>query len=226
MAIDTSNSADRANLIAGLNGQSGTKTSKSSVEEMQDRFMKLLTTQLKNQDPNNPLDNAQMTSQLAQMSTVEGINKLNDSIGTLLDGYKSSQTMQAASLIGRQVLVDGDVIELKSALGGAAVELNGSADKVTLKIFDDQGIEVRNIDLGPQPAGMHTFIWDGMDDTGQAMADGSYSFTVQAEKGGNKVEATALSLAAVSSVLIKDGSIELQTASLGSRQMSQVRQIY
>lgn len=226
MAIDTSNSADRASVIAGINGQSGTKTSKSGVDEMQDRFMKLLTTQLKNQDPNNPLDNAQMTSQLAQMSTVEGINRLNDSIGTLLDGYKSSQTMQAASLIGRQVLVDGDLIEMKNSLAGGAVELNGKADKLTVKIFDDKGIEVRGIELGPQPAGVHTFIWDGKDNAGQALADGSYSFTVQAEKGGNKVEATSLSLAAVGSVVIKDGGIELQTAGLGSRQMSQVRQIY
>ena len=222
MAIDTSNSA----LVDTLNGGAGAKSTKTNVQEMSDRFMKLLTTQLKNQDPTNPLDNAQMTSQLAQMSTVEGINKLNDSIGTLLSGYKSSQTMQAASLIGRQVLVDGDAIGLTNSLGGGAVELKSDADKLAVKIIDSAGNEVRSIDMGAKGAGVQAFIWDGLDGNGQKLADGDYTFKVEASKEGNEVEATALSLASVSSVVINDSGIELQTIGLGARQMSQVRQIY
>ncbi|MBI5937258.1 MAG: flagellar hook assembly protein FlgD [Betaproteobacteria bacterium] len=219
MAIDTS-------LIDTLNGGTGAKTTKTSVQDMSDRFMKLLTTQLKNQDPTNPLDNAQMTSQLAQMSTVEGINKLNDSIKTLLDGYKSSQTMQAASLIGRQVLVDGDVIGLNKSLGGGAIELKGTTDKTVVRIFDSNGNEVRTLDMGPQKAGVQAFIWDGLDNGGQKLADGSYTFKVDASKDGKDVGVTSLSLAAVSSVVVNDSGIELQTPELGSRLMSQVRQIY
>lgn len=226
MAIDTANSADRTSLVNELNGQSGTKVAKSDVAAMQDRFMTLLTTQLKNQDPNNPLDNAQMTSQLAQMSTVEGISKLNDSISALLDGYKSSQTMQAASLIGHQVLVDGDTLTLNKALGGGAVELKGSVDSLKVNILDANGQVVRTLDKGPQAAGVQSFIWDGKDQNGQQLADGQYSFTVEASKGGTKADATALALVGVSSVVINNGGIELQTIGLGSRQMSQVRQIY
>lgn len=225
MAIDTSTSADRASIVNAINGNAG-KPTKTNVQDMSDRFMKLLTTQLKNQDPTNPLDNAQMTSQLAQMSTVEGINKLNDSIGALLAGYKSSQTMQAASLIGRQVLVDGDAIDLNKSLGGGAVELKGGTDKTLIRIFDSKGNEVRTLDMGSQKAGVQAFIWDGLDNGGQKLADGSYSFKVEASKGGQAVDVTALSLVGVSSVVIKDGGVELQTAGLGSRQLSQVRQIY
>ncbi len=88
---------------------------------MQNRFLKLLTTQLKNQDPLNPMDNAQMTSQLAQMSTVSGIEKLNTTLGKMLDIYDSGQSMQAAGLIGKHVLVPGNTLPLAGgqALGGA-----------------------------------------------------------------------------------------------------------
>lgn len=221
MAIDPA-------LIDGLNGGSATTTAtkKSSVQTMQDQFLKLLTTQLKNQDPTSPMDNAQMTSQLAQMSTVEGITKLNESIDALLAGYKSSQTMQAASLIGRQVLVDGDVIDLNKSLGGGAIELKGGTDKTLVKIFDSNGNEVRTLDMGPQKAGVQAFIWDGLDNSGQKLADGSYTFKVEATKGSEAVDVTSLSLVGVSSVVINDGGIELQTVGLGSRQMGQVRQIY
>lgn len=221
MAIDPA-------LIDSLNGGSTATTavSKSNVKTMQDQFLKLFTTQLKNQDPTNPLDNAEMTSQLAQMSTVEGVNKLNDSINALLAGYKSSQTMQAASLIGRQVLVDGDLVTLNNSLGGGAIELKAPTDKTVVRIFDSNGNEVRTLDMGPQKTGVQAFIWDGLDNSGQKLADGSYSFKVEASKGNEAVDATSLSLVGVSSVAINDSGIELQTDGLGSRQMGQVRQIY
>lgn len=219
MAIDPA-------VIDTINGGSAAKTTKTNVQEISDRFMKLLTTQLRNQDPTNPLDNAQMTSQLAQMSTVEGINKLNDSIGSLLAGYKSSQTMQAASMIGRQVLVDGDVIGLNKSLGGGAIELKGATDKTVIHIYDDKGNEVRTLDMGSQKAGVQAFIWDGLDNGGQQLADGSYTYKVDASKGGKAVDVTSLSLAGVSSVVVNDSGIELQTVELGTRQMGQVRQIY
>ena len=225
MAVTATNN-DQSALLASLNGASGSSAAKGKVAEMEDRFLKLLVTQLRNQDPMNPMENAELTTQLAQMSTVEGINKLNASVQSLLQGYQSSQTMQAASLIGRQVLVDGDAIDLNGGLGAAAMELKGAADKVTVKILNDYGQEVRSLDLGPKSEGMVQFIWDGKSNTGQSVADGNYWFTVEAARAGNYVDATPLAVASVRSVLLTDGNVELDTAGLGPRQLSQVRQIF
>lgn len=219
------NSKDYSAPIAPINGQSSNAPA-GKTAEMQDRFLKILVTQLKNQDPMNPMENAELTSQLAQMSTVEGIARLNTSMETLVKGYQASQTLQAASLIGKQVLVDGDIIDLRNSLGGAAVELQAGADKVLVKVLDDYGNEVRRIDLGARGAGRTDFVWDGRNNAGQPVPDGSYWYAVEATRGKEFVDVKPLALAAVTSVLLKNGGIELQTAALGPRSFDQVRQIF
>lgn len=223
MTVSTTSYAD---LINSINSQGSSNAATSQTAELQDRFLKLLTTQLQNQDPMNPMENAELTSQLAQMSAVEGISKLNSSLETLLAGYQASQTMQAASLIGRTVLTDGDSIDLNSGLGAAAFELAEGADKVVVKIQDANGYELRSLALGGQDAGMVKFAWDGLNNDGQAVADGSYWFVVEAERAGNFVDAAPLALTGVRSVVLSNGKVELDTASLGTRQLDQVRQIF
>ncbi|TCS71518.1 flagellar basal-body rod modification protein FlgD [Sulfuritortus calidifontis] len=225
MAV-TNTQTSYASLIDSINGQTTKKATANQVTDMQDRFLKLLTTQLQNQDPMNPMENAELTSQLAQMSTVEGITKLNTSLDSLLAGYQASQTMQAAALIGRTVLTEGDTIDLNGGLGAAAFELKSGADKVVVKIQDSNGIELRSLALGQQDAGMVKFGWDGLDNNGQAVADGNYWFVVEAERAGNFVDATPLALTGVRSVVLSNGKVELDTASLGIRQLDQVRQIF
>ncbi|NWG86414.1 MAG: flagellar hook assembly protein FlgD [Hydrogenophilaceae bacterium] len=225
MALPTTQTG-YASLIDSINGQSGAKAKTSQIADVQDRFLKLLTTQLKNQDPMNPMENAELTSQLAQMSTVEGVSKLNATLETLLQGYQSSQTMQAASLIGRTVLTDGDTIDLNGSLGAGAFELKESADQVVVKIQDSNGIEVRSLALGPQSDGMVKFGWDGLNNDGQSVPDGGYWFVVEAERAGSFVDATPLALTGVRSVVLNNGKVELDTAGLGTRQLDQVRQIF
>lgn len=219
------NSKDYSAQIAQINGQSSNAPA-SKVAEMQDRFLKILVTQLQNQDPMNPMENAELTSQLAQMSTVEGIAKLNSSMDSLVKGYQASQTVQAAALIGKTVLVDGDTIDLRNRMGGAGMELQGSADKVLVKILDDYGNEVRRLDLGARAAGRVDFAWDGVNNDGQSVPDGSYWYAVEAARGTDFVDVKPLALTGVTSVLLKDGGIELQTATLGPRSFDQVRQIF
>src|SRR5574343_657724 len=103
MATVQSTANTGKDYLASL-GASGGKSA-TSADQIQDRFLKLLTTQLRNQDPLNPLDNAQMTSQLAQINTISGIEKLNTTVGKMLDIYNAGQGMQAAGLIGKYVLV-------------------------------------------------------------------------------------------------------------------------
>lgn len=225
MALTTTQTS-YAGLIDSINGQNGAKAATSQVAEVQDRFLKLLTTQLQNQDPLNPMENAELTTQLAQMSTVEGVNKLNSTLENLLQGYQASQTMQAASLIGRTVLTEGDTIDLNSGLGAAAFELKDSTDQVVVKIQDSNGIEVRSLALGQQSAGLVKFGWDGLNNSGQPAPDGSYWYVVEAQRGGNYVESTPLALTGVRSVVLNNGVAELDTTGLGSRTIDQVRQIF
>ncbi len=226
MALTTSQTS-YAGLIDAINGQGANKKAATSqIAEVQDRFLKLLTTQLKNQDPLNPMENAELTSQLAQMSTVEGVSRLNSTLETLLAGYQASQTMQAASMIGRTVLTDGDTIDLKNGLGAAAFELAQGADQVRVRIQDAYGNEVRTLVLGPQQSGLVKFGWDGLNNAGLPAADGGYWFVVEAERAGNFVEANPLALTSVRSVVLSNGKVELDTAGLGTRLIDQVRQIF
>lgn len=222
MAVAAAN-ADYSNVISSLNG---TAASVSATQEMSDRFLKLLVTQLKNQDPMNPMDNAQMTSQLAQMSTVEGINRLNDSMAGLLSSYQTAQTLQATALLGHQVLTEGDVLNLSggTAVGGA--DLTSAADSVTVTVSDRAGQVLDTLELGAQPAGELHFAWDGTSASGNVMADGQYRFTVSAETAGENVAATSLALVPVSSVSLQNGAVSLELSGIGARSLNQIRQIF
>jgi flagellar basal-body rod modification protein FlgD len=191
----------------------------------QDRFLKLLVTQLKNQDPLNPMDNAQMTSQMAQISTVEGIDKLNATLKMILEGSNENQAMQAAALVGHGVLVPGSGLALSGGMAIGGIELAEPADRVTMTIKDASGIAVRTLELGSREAGSHGFAWDGKTDGGAQAADGAYTISVNAKRGDTQVGAKALELGMVSSVARMNDGISLNVGALGAFKMSDVRQI-
>ena len=138
--------------------------------------MTLLVTQLKNQDPMNPLDNAQITSQLAQLSTVTGVNKLNTTLESLKSSYQSSEALQATNMIGHGVLVEGNYVDLQGGKGILGVDLASAADKVQLIITDPTtGKDVQTIDLGAQAAGTIPMAWDGVPDPTNSMPTASRS---------------------------------------------------
>jgi flagellar basal-body rod modification protein FlgD len=197
----------------------------SQMAATQDRFLKLLVTQLQNQDPLNPMDNAQVTSQMAQLSTVSGIDKLNATVQALSDSMTAAQSLQAASMIGHAALVPGTEIDLASGKSNAAVELTQPADKVTVTISDAKGNVVRTLQLGAQDAGVVGFKWDGMDDTGTAVADGSYKFSATAVLGGKSSSPTTLSYGLVYGVSLTSSGALLNMGTLGEVSMDQIRQI-
>lgn len=224
MAVNSVSSAAQA-LIDATNSSSSAASSSNAMTDAQNRFLKLLTTQLKNQDPLNPLDNAQMTSQLAQISTVSGIEKLNATLQTLLQDSLDTQTTQAASLVGHAVLVPGGGLQLASSAGVGGIELAGAADEVTVTISDANGLPMKTLSLGALAAGVHNFSWDGKTDSGAQAADGNYSIAIAAKQGGEKVDATALSLAMVRSVIRTSQGFALDLGSLGAFTMDEVKQI-
>lgn len=201
-------------------------TAKTGANEIQDRFLTLLVTQLKNQDPMNPMENAELTSQLAQMSTVEGINNLNSSMSELLNGFYSTQNLQAASLIGHEVLAEGNLITLAGSQAGGGVNLADAADAVQVEITDAAGKTVRTLDLGAQDAGIAHFVWDGKDDSGAQLEDGDYQMSIGASQGGVPVQTASLSLSTVTSVTMNSGSFKVDLAGLGQRDLNSVQQIF
>jgi flagellar basal-body rod modification protein FlgD len=213
-----------------------TTTATDSVQADQDKFMKLLVTQLQNQDPLNPMDNAAMTSQLAQLSTVTGINKVNATLESLRTDQATAQSMSALNLIGKGILVEGKGIELSSAKDADGVstsssvfgiDLASAAASVTINIQDKTGKTVRTMSMTNADVGTYPITWDGlMDDKKTTAPDGSYTFTVTATNDGTKAltDATPLQLAAVASVSTGSGGVKLNT-SLGHFTMSEVKEV-
>lgn len=225
--INSTQSTDTAALFAAMNAtaQSGATNNVSSAAATQDRFMKLLVTQMKNQDPLNPMDNAQVTSQMAQLSTVTGIDKMNATLQALSASLSSNQTLQATTMIGHGVLVPGQGVQLSGGAAYGGVDLAQSVDKLNVAIYDQAGALVRNINLGTQPVGLVNWQWDGRDDKGAVVADGNYKFTVDAKQAGASVAATALQFGMVNSVTQGSQGVALSVGSLSGVALSQVRQI-
>lgn len=201
-------------------------SSTNSVADAQDRFLKLLVTQMQNQDPLNPMDNAQVTTQMAQIQTVSGIEKLNQTLQSLSASYAATQTMQSASMIGHSVLTDGNLLTLKGGAAVAGIDLSAAADQVEVDVYDQYGTLVNTNKLGGRDVGSFAFQWDGKDDKGNALPDGNYSFTVKATKGSDKVDATALALGLVNSVRLTSTGSLLNVQGLGEVDMAKVRQIF
>lgn len=213
----------QAQILSSLNGTSSTTTIDKT--NSQDRFLTLLVTQLKNQDPLNPMDNAQVTSQLAQISTVDGIEKLNQTLQALTTNSIDSEALQAAALVGHGVLMAGSGMELSSGMAIGGVDLTGPADGVTVTIKDSNGLVVKTLNLGGMEAGSHAFSWDGAADNGSKAADGNYSVSVAANRGGSSVGVSALQLGTVSSVVRSASGVSLNVSGLGTAGLGDIKQI-
>jgi flagellar basal-body rod modification protein FlgD len=232
--VTATNTNPAASLIASLNAansslaNNGTASS-NSASSMQNTFMTLLTTQLQNQDPLNPMDTSQMTSQLAQINTVSGINQLNTTLNSLNNSLTSSQSLSTATgLIGHNVLVPGSSIQLSNGQGLGGVQLAQAADSVQVLIKDASGNTVKTLNLtGAQQAGVVPVVWDGTTDSGATAADGNYTMTAQAVTGSTSSAATTLSLGAVNAVTpgAAGQNATLSVAGLGTFDVSQVSMV-
>lgn len=211
-------------LMDSMNGSRSTGT-KSADGDAESRFMTLLVAQMKNQDPLNPLDNAQVTSQLAQLSTVTGITRLNTTLETLLAGYNTSQSLEAASMIGHGVFIAGDTMKLVDSTAVLGVELAEPADSVLVSIKDANGKEVQQLELGSHAAGIFPIVWDGTTKNGDAAAEGTYKFSVTATRAGASVALTALGYAVVNSVSTSNAGVRLNLTNNASVGLTDVRQI-
>lgn len=201
---------------------------KSSEELGQGEFLKLLTTQMNHQDPLKPLDSADFLGQIAQFGTVSGIQDLQESFSSFASSISSDQALQAAQLVGRQVLIEGN--EGVLAAGGqiaGEVTVPADASGVSVEIFNLNGELLRTIEIGPQKAGQPPFSWDGILEDGTHAEPGSYFVRGSAQIAGENQALVTQVRAEVESVSLgrdRDG-LRLNLAGLGSVKFNNVQRI-
>ncbi|KKJ95908.1 flagellar basal body rod modification protein FlgD [Stutzerimonas stutzeri] len=191
-------------------------------------FLELLVAQMNNQNPLEPQENGEFIGQLAQFSTVEGVEKLNSSMETILSGYQSSQALQASSLVGRKVIVPADkaVVDTSETFKASLV-LPTSSSNVFVNVYDSTGASVGRVNMGAQEAGNISFMWDGKDSSGKGLPPGTYRFEAQATYQGETKGLYTLLPANVDSVTLgqNGGELMLNLAGVGSIGLSQVQVI-
>lgn len=196
-----------------------TSSSTGSTTLGKEDFLKLLVTQISNQDPLNPMDNTEFVAQLAQFSNLEQSITTNDHLTNLENAQVSLNNAQVTSLVGKTITANGSHIALT---GGAPTDLTYSntsaAANVTVTIKDAYGNTVRTIDLGAQAAGLHTAVWDGKNDGGTMQPDGTYTITVSAtDASGKAVETSTQVSGVVTSVTFESGSARLVIGQTGQQ---------
>lgn len=223
------NTTKSSSVLAALNSSSSASSTSSTTtsEDIQNRFLTLLVAQLENQDPLNPLDNTEITSQLSQMSTVQGIEQLNTKLSSLVESLANSQAVQASALIGNTVLVPGSNLTLSEGEAYGGVNLASAADQVTVNILDSTGKVIQTQTLGANEAGNVLFSWDGSTSSGTTATDGAYTFKVTATKGTTSVTTEALQLGTVSALTRNtSGNFVLDLGSLGKFDFDDVQQVF
>jgi flagellar basal-body rod modification protein FlgD len=196
---------------AGAAGSTGTVSA--------DSFLKLLVTQIQNQDPLNPMDNAQMTSQLAQINTVTGIGTLNPTVQGLNSQFVQMQALQGAALVGKDVTLQGNGLQISGGVGVGGFTIAGAADNVKVDILDSAGRTVDTLQLGAPSLGTHDFSWPA-----GSVADGSaYSFKVTANSGAASVATTSLMQDRVDAVSTASGSLVLDLQRSGGVPFSAIQ---
>ncbi|MBB5428085.1 flagellar basal-body rod modification protein FlgD [Paraburkholderia atlantica] len=186
----------------GTGSSSTSGTSGTSAADLQNTFLQLLVAQLKNQDPTNPMDSSQMTSQLAQISTVQGISNLNTSLTSLSTQLSASQQAQSALLIGSTVLAPGNSVTVSSGKANAfGVTLANAVSDLQIVVKNSAGTIVNTLDLGKQSAGTIPVGWTPTDTSGNALPDGTYTITATGTINGQQATATTLTSATVQGIV-------------------------
>jgi len=209
MAVGSATSTNDVNVASTAAASSASSSSLSA-----DSFLKLLVTQMQNQDPLNPMDNAQVTSQMAQISTVTGIGTLNTTVQSLSSQFTQMQALQGASLVGHSVIVPGNMINIDptSATGQGGFQLATPADAVKVEILAPSGAVVQTMNLGAEGAGLHSFAWP----SGTATNADGYTFRVTASTGGVTIPSTALMSDIVDAVSTVGNTFNLELQNSGT----------
>lgn len=216
-------------MISSLNSTTsstgtGTSTLTNSATDpaaAQDRFLKLLVAQLTNQDPMNPMDNAQMTSQIAQINTVTGIQQLNSTVKGMAEQFASLQVLQGSSLVNRSVLVEGDALyrEGTGTVAKGSFDLPSSATNVKVEVLTPGGQVLGTVPMGARDEGRQSFEFDA------GAYTGGLQYRVIAVNGAATVEPTLLTRDKVVSAGAENGQLSLQLEKSGTVAYGKIKAI-
>lgn len=208
-------------------GLSGMPQAERKDQLGQEDFLKLMTTQLANQDPFKPMESGEFMTQIAQFGSVQGIQDLQKSFDTFASSMVSNQSLQTASLVGRNVLAPTSYGALDANGLAGAVELPANASDVVVSVYDNAGQLVKRLSLGAKEAGLQNYRWDGTADNGAAMQPGIYRIQAEAMIGGDNTQLDHFAQASVESVTFGRVGQEPQVnlAGLGSIAFSSLREI-
>jgi len=204
-------------------------TTKADAEMLdQSAFLKLMTAQLRNQDPFKPVENEAMVAQMAQFSSVAGIAEMNKTIKELASRMNNASNADAIGYVGKTVLTEGDVA-FPNTDGGieSVIALDAGASDVQFTISDVSGNVIRTVSLGAQGAGEIPIAWDGTNEAGESAGDGPFKVAATAVRSDGGTAVPVLVWAPVTSVTMPpDGSAPLlNIAGLGAKPISAVRQV-
>jgi flagellar basal-body rod modification protein FlgD len=191
------------------------------MSDQQDRFLKLLVAQLNNQDPMNPVDNAQMTSQMAQINTVTGIQQVNETLKSMAAQFTALQVLQGSSMVGHDVLMDGNNLNIKNGTAQGAFELTANAESVKVDVLSPGGQVLDTINLGALDAGRHDVTWDAS----QYSFKGDPVFKVTATLGGKNIASQSFTRATVTSVGSDAGIMKVQLLGRAAVDYSSIKAI-
>lgn len=216
-------------LPSDLQHLSLNETKRESKKELgQTEFLELMLTQMQNQDPTNPMESGDFLAQLAQFGTVNGITELQKSFDALSDQLQSNQALQASTLVGRSVLVEGNTTQYEQGQAmKAAVNVDASIDNLQIAIYDASGQQVQQLNLGVQAPGTVNFAWDGKDAEGNDMPSGQYIIEAVAQGAGDSYSLNTLINAKVESVTLPSGGSDplLNLGSAGLISINQVSEV-
>jgi flagellar basal-body rod modification protein FlgD len=210
-------------------GTTSSTSSTSSSSQLQQQtlsqsdFLKLMVTQMTNQDPTKPMDSTQMVAQMAQFSQVAATQELQSSFDTLSTNLSGDQFVRAASLVGQEVLVPSTAAKLTDGAVNGAVNVGTSGTYVNVQIKDSSGNVVRNISLGQPDAGLVQYSWDGKSDDGTQLDNGGV-YQVTATSGGTAIDTFVRGKVEGVGASGTDGTY-LQVAGYGGALLSQIAQI-
>ena len=213
--------------ISALGSTTSTAAASSAALAMTslsaDDFLKLLLVELKNQDPSKPMDSSDMLSQFSTLTQVQQSQQSNNYLQSLLQAELATGNNQSVGYIGKKISYSGDLIPVTSGTAGnSKFTLAGAASKVSIAIFDAKGTAVKTSDLGSMAAGTYSFKWDGKNDSGAKVADGTYTVQFLAKDStGKNISVTTEGTANVTGVVFKNGIAYLVT-DVGEIPMSSV----
>lgn len=199
-----------------------------AVEEKDDKnqFLELMIAQLENQNPLDPQEGGEFLAQLAQFSMVDGIERLNESTDTMQTSFRSSQALQAASLVGRSVSVSTDRFQLDDGPVSGSVQVAAATSNVRLQVTNLAGEVVRDIDLGQSQKGSTSFVWDGTDNAGTPVQQGNYVVNAFAKTNdGEEQLLTEVAMNVDSVTLGARGQVDLNVAGFGALALEDIREI-